>query len=226
MNELIWKENVILTGKIKILTGLHIGGGNESVKIGGTDNPVAKTTMKIDNRIVEIPYIPGSSIKGKVRKLLDSYVSGLGKDEYKTAILELFGAIPKEKNATGISRLIFRDCFPSDNTLKAYADGNSIDMTEIKAENVINQSMEAMPRFIERIKPFTEFDFESVISIYEGDNESLYLKIIKEGLELLSQSYLGGSGTRGYGKVVIEYTEERRDKAFYEKRSGEKTIEP
>ena len=64
------------------------------------------------------------------------------------------------------------------------------------------------------------------ISIYEGDNESLYLKIIKEGLELLSQSYLGGSGTRGYGKVVIEYTEERRDKAFYEKRSGEKTIEP
>lgn len=226
MNELRWKENIILSGKIKILTGLHIGGGNESVKIGGTDNPVAKTTMKKDNKIVEIPYIPGSSIKGKVRKLLDSYVSGLGNEEYKKAILDLFGTIPKDNNPSGVSRLIFRDCFPSADTLDTYKGETSIDLTEVKAENVIDQNMKATPRFIERIKPFTEFDFESVISIYEGDDESLFLKIIKEGLDLLSQSYLGGSGTRGYGKVIIEYTEGKRDKAFYEKRSGEKSEKP
>jgi CRISPR-associated protein Csm3 len=226
MDELRWKENVVLSGKIKILTGLHIGGGNESVKIGGTDNPVAKTTMKIGDRLLEIPYIPGSSIKGKVRKLLDNYVTGLGKEEYKKAILDLFGPIPKDKDAKGVSRLIFRDCFPTNETLRIYGEENSIDLTEVKAENVIDQNMKATPRFIERIKPFTEFDFESVMAIYEGDDKSLYLKIIKEGFELLSHSYLGGSGTRGYGKVIIEYDEAIRDKAFYEKRSVEKKEEP
>ncbi|MEI6542399.1 MAG: type III-A CRISPR-associated RAMP protein Csm3, partial [Methylococcales bacterium] len=54
-----------LTGQIELLSGLHIGSGNTEIHIGGTDNPVIK------NPITQEPYIPGSSIKGKIRSLLE-----------------------------------------------------------------------------------------------------------------------------------------------------------
>jgi CRISPR-associated protein Csm3 len=54
-----------LTGQIELLSGLHIGSGNTEIHIGGTDNPVIK------NPITQEPYIPGSSIKGKMRSLLE-----------------------------------------------------------------------------------------------------------------------------------------------------------
>lgn len=54
-----------LKGQITLKTGLHIGGGDDTMKIGGIDNQVIKdiNTNK--------PYIPGSSLKGKMRSLLE-----------------------------------------------------------------------------------------------------------------------------------------------------------
>ena len=57
------RGKIIFRGKISTQTGLHIGGSKASLKIGGMDNEVLKT---IDNK----PYIPGSSLKGKLRSLL------------------------------------------------------------------------------------------------------------------------------------------------------------
>ena len=54
-----------LEGTITLKTGLHIGAGDTEMRIGGTDNPVVKNPL--DNR----PYIPGSSLKGKIRSLLE-----------------------------------------------------------------------------------------------------------------------------------------------------------
>lgn len=199
-----WLKNVVISGKLKVLTGLHIGGGNETIKIGGTDNPVAMTIMKRGDKLIEIPYIPGSSIKGKLRKLLSSY-EPTANNEYRKTLIEMFGPEPKDNKTSIISRLVFRDCFPTKETMELFEKNANGDLTEVKAENVINQELVATPRFIERIKPFTEFDFECILSIYENDNEELYRKTIEEGFKLLSQSYLGGSGTRGYGKVIIDY---------------------
>lgn len=215
--EMKWEKNIILKGKIKVITGLHIGGGNDSVKIGGTDNPVAKTLMVKDGKTFEIPYIPGSSIKGKMRRVLFNYLSTTQNEEYNNAIKDLFGTASKENDSGTISRMVFRDCYPTKETLDLFRNN---ELTEVKAENWISEDMKATPRFIERIRPFTEFDFECVISIYKGDDESVFLYLFEEGIKLIQQSYLGGNGTRGYGKILVEYNINNRKEKYlkdYEK---------
>lgn len=62
--------NFILRGKFECLTGLHIGGSKEKLEIGGVDSPVVRNPRD------RFPYVPGSSLKGKLRSLLEF---GLGK---------------------------------------------------------------------------------------------------------------------------------------------------
>lgn len=205
-------KNIVFSGEIEVLTGLHIGGGNESVKIGGIDNPVARTTFRRENEEVEeIPYIPGSSLKGKIRNLVESYLVGTP-GITRENVDQLFGS--KRDADKKLTRLLFRDCLPTIKTLDSF---ESVGMTEIKAENTIGNDMEAKPRFIERVRPFSKFSFECILTIYRGDNEELFKKTITEGFKLLEQSYIGGSGTRGYGKVKIVYEYEERDRNFYMK---------
>ena len=67
--------------KLRILTGLHIGGSDDTMQIGGIDSAVIKREIFTNEdgsinydgtgkKITE-PYIPGSSLKGKVRSLLE-----------------------------------------------------------------------------------------------------------------------------------------------------------
>ena len=63
----MFKENYIITGQIVCETGLHIGGSTDSIEIGGSDNPV------IRDSVTKLPFIPGSSLKGKLRSLLELY---------------------------------------------------------------------------------------------------------------------------------------------------------
>ena len=60
-----FKGKYIIIGKIECVTGLHIGGNTEGFEIGGMDNPV------IINPLTDQPYIPGSSLKGKLRHLME-----------------------------------------------------------------------------------------------------------------------------------------------------------
>src|ERR1700756_1406711 len=55
---------LILSGELHCETGLHIGAGKGSLEIGGADNPVVKDAFGL-------PYIPGSSLRGKLRSLLE-----------------------------------------------------------------------------------------------------------------------------------------------------------
>ena len=59
-------KKIKINTSITLITGLHIGGNSENVEIGGIDNPVVKLASKGD-----VPYIPGSSLKGKIRCLLE-----------------------------------------------------------------------------------------------------------------------------------------------------------
>ncbi|RMG24665.1 MAG: type III-A CRISPR-associated RAMP protein Csm3, partial [Methanobacteriota archaeon] len=63
-----------IDGKITALTGLHIGMGNQEIHIGGIDNPVVRHPLSLE------PYIPGSSIKGKMRTLLEYEQDGVSAD--------------------------------------------------------------------------------------------------------------------------------------------------
>src|SRR3989339_341232 len=87
--------NIIIRGKIECLTGLHIGGSKDKLEIGGVDSPVLRNPQ---NRM---PYIPGSSLKGKLRTLLEysmGVVSDNGDVSTDERIVRLFGIGADEKS--------------------------------------------------------------------------------------------------------------------------------
>ena len=232
--------NVIIKGTIELVTGLHIGGLKETVEIGGTDNPVIYGwIVREDKKIPEkVPIIPGSSLKGKIRALLELKYADkiITKDEYANLEEEekkkyikvgddnyilyesdkaklipiLFGVGAKEAESTfSKTRLVFRDCTPTEETL-AFWDSkeNILYGTEIKPENTISRiTGMATPRFFERVPAGSKFKFEVILSIYEEDKERIkeMVDLFIEGLRLLEDNYLGGSGSRGYGKIKFDY---------------------
>ena len=206
-----------LKGKIEVLTGLHIGGSDDTMKIGGVDNGVIKVYDRELKR--EVPYIPGSSLKGKIRSLLEwnfgvvqlNDGKPFGSDvlkKYEKAhlkekkqelenFLKLFGE--SSENRFGMTRAIFSDCFLLNKE-------NLDEVREIKTENMIDRSKgTANPRQTERVAPGVEFEFEIRVKVLDGDNEEKFKKIIEKGLKLLELDYLGGNGSRGYGRVKIHY---------------------
>ncbi|MCW1304937.1 MAG: type III-A CRISPR-associated RAMP protein Csm3 [Candidatus Parvarchaeota archaeon] len=189
-----FKKSIKIEGKLKVLTGLHIGGIKEAFKIGGLDNPFIKI-KKVGE--AEEPYIPGSSLKGKIRCLLELEE---GKEELCSCgncmICKLFGPHKSEKKEP--SRVIFRDAYLEENC-------RGKEILEIKPENIIHRCKGTAehPRFIERVVPGTVFKVEILLNVFEDDNEKEMLEKLKHGFELLQENYLGGSGTRGYGKVDV-----------------------
>jgi len=181
--------------KVVLKTGMHIGGNKDSYGIGGIDTPVIKNPL--DGR----PILPGSSLKGKIRFLL----SANGTDE--RTINEVFGNAKNDADLH-FTRFLFRDFVLTDESAEQLEKklGDGI-FTEVKAENSIDNKtgMAISPRFIERVPMGAIFEGEIVIQILDGDNEQEAKDLLEKGFELLEQSYLGGSGSRGYGQVGIEY---------------------
>lgn len=200
-----------LKGKIEVISGLHIGGGDDVMKIGGIDNAVIKNTKNE-------PYIPGSSLKGKMRSLLEwdcASVLGYGNGEVlcfnhlknmpnetkqkAEILLKLFG--DKDKKF-GITRISVGDCFVSD-------ESRNLTLREAKFENVIDRKTgtASNPRQSERVPSGVKFDFSIRVKILPNDNEAEFKTIIERGLDLIEKDYLGGSGSRGYGRVKFHANE-------------------
>lgn len=202
-----------LSGKIVVKTGLHIGAGNDKVEIGGMDNPI------IRNPFTHEPYIPGSSIKGKMRSLMEwkfdklkdsgGKVCSCGKPECE--ICRVFGSANMKSDETkdrGPTRLIVRDAVLVEEWKEKFRNGSSI--VEEKNENSLNRiTAEANPRPIERIVPGVEFDFEILYQIIDtgdgGELDKKYFKdVVLEALKLLQNDYLGGGGSRGNGQIEFK----------------------
>lgn len=215
-----------ISGKLKCETGLHIGAGNDELKIGGIDKYVIKNT---DNK----PYIPGSSFKGKTRSLFEKWhgltsnrkgadqIYRYEADDIDTALTcelsRLFGSTSKDGDKLNLpARLIVRDLLPDKFTL------------EKKSENTIDRlSAHANPRTNERVSDGSEFKLhlDYNLEVITDEDGKIYLgtqkddKPEKSGIDgyiadtiddiknifnillLLQHSYLGGSGSRGYGRV-------------------------
>ncbi len=222
--------------KLKLITGLHIGASDDSMKIGGVDSPVITREVLADdegevsfggrNKIIE-PYIAGSSIKGKVRSLLELYFrlidptesdekkrgipinskATFGEKRKRDLIIKLFGEgseFKKSSEAFNVTRVIFRDCFISNEIRKATIN-NRIELFEEKAENVIDRATGTTKdgglRHIQRVVSSVEFEFDLSIRVFDGEDRELFENTILLGLRLLELDALGGSGSRGYGKV-------------------------
>ena len=180
-----------ITGKIKVVTGLHIGSGNTEMHIGGTDNPVIK------NAVTNEPYIPGSSLKGKMRSLFRLYE---GNGDNGENVVKLFGS-PAGSDTVKPACLSFWDCFLTQNW-KDKISAKQIPLTEIKMENTIHPlTAQANPRSMERVLPDSEFDFKLTVKQYDGED---VLKTVLGTMKLLEMDALGGSGSRGYGRVKFE----------------------
>lgn len=190
-----------ITGKIRLITGLHIGGSVEFSAIGAIDSPVIKDVISND------PFIPGSSLKGKLRYLLQRQyqrnidVSGRHEND-EPEVLRLFGSTnTNEENR--ISRLYFSDAFISNKKDLEKIGIESI--TEVKFENSINRfTAVANPRQIERVIRGSKFDLEIIYNIQNEEEVEEDFERLKEAFKLLEFDYLGGSGSRGYGRVKIE----------------------
>jgi len=232
-----------ITGKIELLTGLHIGSGNTEMHIGGVDNLVIKHPYTNE------PYIPGSSLKGKIRSLLEYYMglptysikveetSG-GITSYKLLdnnqnqkkieipdeitncariIIKLFGLSGAGENVAkeiGPTRVAFSDCFLTEKFKKEINDKN-LPYTEIKAENRINRitGTAEHPRFTERVPAGAEFNFRITLKIYSDEDENL-LDILLKGMKLLELDYLGGCGSKGYGRIKFHFDNEEIKQKF------------
>lgn len=185
-----------ISGTIEIVTGLHIGGSSAFSAIGAVDSPVIMDTR------TNQPMIPGSSLKGKMRALLaKQYNTAIAKtaDDDAECLTNLFGSAKSKKE----SRVLFTDMFLDnlDELKRAGLTG----ATEVKFENSISRmTAVANPRQIERVVRGAQFPMQLIYEYTDKTDEETLLqdfRILKEGFKLLEYDYLGGSGSRGYGRI-------------------------
>ncbi len=207
---------VNIKGQIELLSGLNIGGGDDTMQIGGIDNGVIKDVN------TDKPYIPGSSLKGKMRSLLEWHIGVVGigdgspfhskllnnpifstkikRDEALT-LIKLFGngkSDDKFDEITPITRISVGDCTLSQETID-----DDLKLSEAKYENVIDRQKgtASNPRQTERVPAGVKFDFDIRVKILDEDTEKELRDMVENGLNLVENDYLGGSGSRGYGRV-------------------------
>lgn len=223
-------KKIKIKGYITALSGLHIGGSNTGMSIGGADATVVRNPLNNE------PYIPGSSLKGKMRSLLERMEGKFGGggntlagplfiSEADHPVAQVFGITPEDlkkqkKDDRPIGRLIVRD-----GRLAGIIDGakfiggkegrekllnnKSTDMpyTEVKTEVVIDRiTSAATPRQLERVPAGTVFKMELMLNVYDDEDTKPLLDTVFRGLCLVHNDFLGGKGSRGSGEVKIIVT--------------------
>jgi CRISPR-associated protein Csm3 len=195
------KSKIFISGEILLHSGLHIGGAKSSLEIGGLDNPVIKS-------VNGVPYIPGSSLKGKLRSMLAKLDGTMNVDDDSEEVRSIFGCA--KKGSEKVTRLIVRDATLDTTAFKQNKDFEDVEFEttygEVKWENVIDRKRGTAkdPRQIERVPVGSIFKFEMVFDDYDDKQTDTFLTKIRLAMRLLEGDYIGGSGTRGYGKIKFE----------------------
>ena len=227
MSTKVLKKKILYTGTITLRTGLHIGGTNAALNIGGPDKFVVRNPL--DN----IPYIPGSSLKGKMRSLIElkegESINGKPSNDASTKSGSLFG-VSGDSSSSRPSRLIVRDApmateNDTDEELAQYGmkrsdipDFSKTDLpyTESKTEVAIDRvTAKANPRTFERVPAGAKFKLSMILNIFEDEDEKQLKETLREAIKLLEDDYLGGHGSRGYGHISINLLDtEGKDKTY------------
>ena len=198
-------KTALFKGTLEVVTGMHIGGSVEAIEIGGIDNPIIK------HPVTQEPYIPGSSLKGKMRSQMEKKEGKVGKSGEpcgcgECMVCRVFGPHKNTRHNLGPTRILVRDAMLSDESREemkqAAKEGKSY--IEVKTENIIDRNIGTAkhPRQQERVPAGAKFDLEIGVQVMEDlDQDSDVVGFVKEGLKSIEESYIGGSGSRGYGKV-------------------------
>ncbi len=205
---------VFIECEIETKTGLHIGGAESSLAIGGVDNVIIRDPLS------GRPYVPGSSLKGKMRSQMEKFHGlpqnrRIGRDVYihvcdnageyaGCAVCHVYG-VPGEMDFSTSTRLVVRDVqLTEESVAKLDAAKTDLPFSEVKWEAAIDRvTSAATPRQMERVPAGAVFGpTELVYSIYEPADVGRFANVV-EGMQLLEDDYLGGSGSRGSGKVAF-----------------------
>lgn len=191
-------DKIIIKAELRLLTGMHIGKSNDFAPIGAVDSVV------ITDPVTKQPLIPGSTLKGKLRTMLaklETEGPSLNKhNEDSDIIKRLFGASSPEIVE---SRLQFYDIFLN-NAEELENKKMDLAYTEIKFENTINRiTAVAMPRQLERVPAGAKFDFKLVYNCEDASDLEEDIENLARALKMIQLDYIGGSGTRGYGKIAF-----------------------
>ena len=222
--ELKFVGKLILEGVMTCETGLHVGAGKGSLEIGGSDNPVAKDAFGR-------PYVPGSSLRGKIRSLLEQ-ASGMAvpselvflsrrkgqevrihqSDRPDDEICLLFGRNPgrmervqgetlETTQATPARLAVFDAPLELDSITPQMRENLDDELTEVKSENAID-------RITSQANPRTLERVPAgarfkirLVMDVLCDEDALLFARVLEGLRLLEDDSLGGGGSRGSGRV-------------------------
>ena len=191
-------DKIIIKAELRLLTGMHIGKSNDFAPIGAVDSVV------ITDPVTKQPLIPGSTLNGKLRTMLaklETEGPSLNKhNEDSDIIKRLFGASSPEIVE---SRLQFYDIFLN-NAEELENKKMDLAYTEIKFENTINRiTAVAMPRQLERVPAGAKFDFKLVYNCEDASDLEEDIENLARALKMIQLDYIGGSGTRGYGKIAF-----------------------
>lgn len=209
------EKKIFISGIIKTITGLHIGGTDTGIDIGGLEKGAV-----VRNSITNEPYIPGSSLKGKMRALLEKLRGEYEINDKREAVpsknlthlsSRIFGVSAEEDERPGelsnfkASRIIVRDAFLTEESREKLLEAKlELPFTETKTETSIDRvTSKANPRTIERVPQDSQFRFDMAITVYEKDNEAELLEGVFTAMTLVQEDYLGGHGSRGSGKIKL-----------------------
>jgi len=214
---------VIIRSTIEVKTGMRIGGSTGGLKIGGVDlNVITGPRGR--------PYIPGSSLKGKMRSLIEKkegvIYNKLDKENkpYKheceddssynnCAVCRIWGILGGANfTVPTLTRLIVCDTYLDETSItEEMKDNLELKWTEVKFETAINRitgtALHGSLRQAERVPAGAVFkDSEIIFNVFDETDKDL-LKKVFIAMELLEHDYLGGMGSRGYGRISFNNLE-------------------
>jgi CRISPR-associated protein Csm3 len=217
-SQLSFRGRIFVGGEIRAITGLHVGGSAGALAIGGVDQPVVR------NPLNNQPYLPGSSLRGKMRSLNEKYerlefnrpIGGVTIHSCRTSeayrqcshcqVFGVPGSEPGQPDYGGPTRLLVRDAQLSAETVALLGSlETDLPYTEVKWEAAIDRvTSAATPRQQERVPAGAVFSpLDLVYSVYEPADVGRF-RIVLQALQLVEDDYLGGQGSRGSGKVRFE----------------------
>ncbi|NWF92140.1 MAG: type III-A CRISPR-associated RAMP protein Csm3 [Syntrophaceae bacterium] len=229
MENLGFLGKVIIRSNIEVKTGMRIGGSMGGLKIGGVDlNVITDPAGK--------PYIPGSSLKGKMRSLIErveasgnsAFWNKKDKDgnvvghqcetdnDYKNcSVCRIWGILGDARfREPTLTRITVCDAYLVESSITEEMKENlELKWTEVKFETAINRitgtALGGSLRQAERVPAGAKFEDDGGLILFnvfvEPDKD--LLKKVFVAMELLEHDYLGGMGSRGYGRISFQNIE-------------------
>lgn len=195
------KEYMQVSAVLRLKSGLHVGAATAKDVGKGEPLPVMKSLIK------GLPYIPGSSLKGKMRCLLEitygKTQNGAPCSCGTCQICLLFGS-GASKTTQEPTRLIFRDCLLTPRSAEVIDKVGLENKPGVSIDRKTGMARGGALFPMERVPEGSEFNFQISCRVFENDDIEAITKWLMVGFYLLEQDTIGGSGTRGSGHIEFD----------------------